>query len=126
MTRFATNVGFALIFIVAGAIASSLFCLLIFKLFAFGYDVINIPFLDGLDYSLVEQLQFGTFFVTWTGFTLLLFWKKYKLDYRWDSGKYLRCLRCGYDLRGNQSNKCPECGYKMTSIQQDELSTKDA
>ena len=124
--RFATNLGYALIFIVAGSIASSLFCLLAFKLSALGYDAININFLDGVDYVVVERLQFATFFVAWAISTLWLFWKKYKIDYRWDSGKYLYCLRCGYDLRGNQGNMCPECGYTMTSIQQEELSTKDA
>lgn len=126
MKRFATNAGFALIFIVVGAIASGLFCLLIFKLFAFGYHVINIRVLDGVDYSIVEQLQFATFFVAWAGFTLWLFYKKRKIDYRWSSKKYLRCLRCGYDLRGNQSDTCPECGQKMTSIQQDALSINHA
>lgn len=26
-----------------------------------------------------------------------------------------RCLRCDYDLRGNQSGVCPECGTVLTS-----------
>jgi hypothetical protein len=29
---------------------------------------------------------------------------------RWDRATHGRCARCGYDLTGNASGVCPECG----------------
>jgi hypothetical protein len=31
-----------------------------------------------------------------------------------------KCRRCGYDLRGNVSGVCPECGTRIKSLQSDE------
>jgi hypothetical protein len=33
--------------------------------------------------------------------------------YRWK--RQGKCMRCGYDLRGNPSDRCPECGAAVTS-----------
>ncbi len=27
------------------------------------------------------------------------------------------CLRCGYDLTGNVSGRCPECGHRISTAQ---------
>ncbi|MGD8454240.1 MAG: hypothetical protein PVJ57_20700 [Phycisphaerae bacterium] len=45
----------------------------------------------------------------------LMSWRVYA-DLRWETidntGRY--CLRCGYDLTGNVSGRCPECGRELT------------
>jgi len=126
MSRFAHNVGFLLIFVTVGFIAGFIVFWGGLILFAIGYEgITGSPFHagtgDGLELvRLVVVL--GTCVVT----TAWLFRKQRRIRLRWDEGKYLNCLRCGYDLRGNTHATCPECGYKMTSAQLHELGVDDA
>ncbi|MEX0655438.1 MAG: hypothetical protein WD534_00635 [Phycisphaeraceae bacterium] len=36
----------------------------------------------------------------------------------------MACRRCGYDLRGNHSEFCPECGHQLSVTQKDQLNDK--
>lgn len=109
-----------MIFVMMGSFIGSIVSFLALILLAIGA-----PFYYEDDLT-VSRVFFVTFFVTWIASTLWLFRKKRKVDYRWNSEKYLHCLRCGYDLRGNHGTKCPECGYEMTSTQQHTLSINHA
>jgi len=60
---------------------------------ALGYRAIVLPFL---------QLQFGAL-------SLLCGYATYPIRRRRKRRKLGLCLKCGYDLTGNTSGKCPEC-----------------
>src|SRR5262245_61134316 len=50
------------------------------------------------------------------------------LEGRWVIGRIVRglegtCPRCGYDITGNQSGRCPECGTKLPEPAQPSPST---
>ncbi len=49
------------------------------------------------------SVPLGLAFVIAAGITALLFWR----DRRFPAG---HCQKCGYDLTGNVSGRCPECG----------------
>lgn len=39
----------------------------------------------------------------------------FRLVRTWCRAKYSQCLRCGYNLTGNRSGTCPECGERIPS-----------
>jgi hypothetical protein len=41
-------------------------------------------------------------------------WKKHEFKPPFDP-RGLRCIYCGYDLTGNVSGRCPECGNLVSS-----------
>lgn len=112
MKRFFENAGLALVYIVTGAMVSFFVYWVGFKLFSIGYELINgYPF--HARKLTIERIRISVVFVVWALTTSWLFWKKRRIDYRWNSEGYLNCLRCGYNLRHSQDDKCPECGYKL-------------
>jgi len=50
----------------------------------------------------------------WAGTTVI--WKKYRHRYVFDPRGIL-CLECGYNLTGNVSGRCPECGTTVADTQ---------
>jgi predicted RNA-binding Zn-ribbon protein involved in translation (DUF1610 family) len=58
------------------------------------------------------QTSLWTIWVFLTGFLLtpLAAWRSWRAVSRWRSN---RCRSCGYDLRGNVSGRCPECGRRI-------------
>ena len=83
-----------------------------------------------LDASAVVIGAIITFLATWLG---LIAWYEFRnswLSWKWwiwhrRMGRWLarrellrsqgRCLSCGYDLTGNASGTCPECGTRIES-----------
>ena len=105
MMRFFNDVGFGMIFIMAGALVGLVAASLALLVFAIGYSLFEGSLAAG-------RVFVTTFLIAWVASTVWLIRKKRKVDYRWNSNNYLNCLRCDYDLRGNQSTQCPECGYE--------------
>ena len=121
MARLASNVCFALIFLSAGLIVGVFVSWAGLLLLALVNAAIHGgPFVVPRS-SAVSQIRLIVVLAIGMVMTAWLFYKKLRIDRRWGNGAYLKCLRCGYDLRGNQTSNCPECGYTMTFAQQEAL-----
>lgn len=74
-----------------------------------------LPMFDsvGLSETHVSLLSWGIFAVI---LTLVFAWKPNVEE----DGTIPRCLACGYDLTGNESGTCPECGRSIPLTAQDD------
>lgn len=71
---------------------------------------------DGLMryWSLESQVWLLVPFVLFSAYPLIAFVRGPLR--RWRQGKPGHCVKCGYDLRGNVSRVCPECGERIISV----------